>query len=168
MDPRAVAQLDLESPRGLYSAIQGLRSEGYEDLSLLFDFDEDKDQLMMNDFGRPYLAFGRHDPRFREASLFNAMGGFLTGYLSILSLGLIPTVWSEPATTHVTVYDRELNIVSNVRFEHGTLAFSAIWAFGENLDLPPITAGPYAGTSTHKLLQFKVTETLLVFKNLCW
>ncbi|MEQ8352963.1 MAG: hypothetical protein RH862_15860 [Leptospiraceae bacterium] len=146
MSPQAIARLDLKSARGVYQAIQTLKSGSYEDFALLFEYDGQEDQLYLNDFGRPFLAVGRHQPTFRKVSFGWGFSGLMTGYISILTLGLVPAVWKEPAETFIIVYDRNLDVVASTRYEHGTYALSAVWVDSEEgFVMPPGGGNPHAG-----------------------
>ncbi|MEQ8352961.1 MAG: hypothetical protein RH862_15850 [Leptospiraceae bacterium] len=145
MNEEAIAAQDLQSPRGIYQAVKYLESGGYGDFARLFHYDANTDQLYLNDFGRPYLAVGLHEPTFRRPTFGGRMIFIVTYLLHFLSLGTVPAVWIDPGETRITVYNSDLEVVGSLHLDHSTYALASNWIDGEEYIVPDSNDNPHGG-----------------------
>lgn len=141
----AVAAQDLKTARGVYQAIVFLKASGYEDFSEVFSYNADEDQLYMNNYGRPYIAFGRHEPTFRKPNFGWGLLNSMVNVLHFLTIGTIPTFWKDPAETKISVYDRNMELVATAHFDHSTMAIAGNWVEGGEYMIPDGNQNPHAG-----------------------
>ncbi|MBW0433748.1 hypothetical protein HGB47_08980 [Leptospira yasudae] len=112
------------------SYLQEVKISGLKEISYLVEMEKQGETVIykLKDYPVDYYVIGIHGPAFTEAS--NIGVGFLhlfSTLFSMVTIGLIPSYSSEEANTEVRVYDRNLQLINNLKYDNSYSSISSIW-----------------------------------------
>lgn len=83
----------------------------------------------LKDIGTDYYVLGIHTPAFQTPKHFgSSVIQLFSSVFSVLSFGLIPSYASLQAGTEIKIYDKNLNQLTSMKYDHGYSVLGAIWA----------------------------------------
>lgn len=83
----------------------------------------------LKDIGADYYVIGIHTPAFQTSKHFgSSMLQLFSSIFSVISFGLIPSYASLQAGTEIKIYDKNLNRLTSIKYDHGYSVLGAVWA----------------------------------------
>lgn len=83
----------------------------------------------LKDIGVDYYVLGIHTPAFQTSKHFGSSAlQLFSSIFSVISFGLIPSYASLQAGTKIKIYDRNLNPLTSIKYDHGYSVLGAVWA----------------------------------------
>ncbi|MBW0433751.1 hypothetical protein HGB47_08995 [Leptospira yasudae] len=83
----------------------------------------------LKDIGVDYYVLGIHTPAFQTPKHFgSSVVQLFSSIFSVISFGLIPSYASLQAGTEIRIYDKNLNQLTAIKYDHGYSVIGAVWA----------------------------------------
>ncbi|WP_425268435.1 Lp29 family lipoprotein [Leptospira alexanderi] len=83
----------------------------------------------LKDIGADYYVLGIHTPAFQTSKHFgSSVLQLFSSIFSVISFGLIPSYASLQAGTEIKIYDKNLNQLTSIKYDHGYSILGAVWA----------------------------------------
>ncbi|MCL8268545.1 Lp29 family lipoprotein [Leptospira weilii] len=83
----------------------------------------------LKDIGADYYVLGIHTPAFQTSKHFgSSVLQLFSSIFSVISFGLIPSYASLQAGTEIKIYDKNLNRLTSIKYDHGYSVLGAVWA----------------------------------------
>ncbi|EKR73484.1 hypothetical protein LEP1GSC021_0378 [Leptospira noguchii str. 1993005606] len=82
----------------------------------------------LKDIGTDYYVLGIHTPAFQTPKHFgSSVIQLFSSVFSVISFGLIPSYASLQAGTEIKIYDKNLNQLTSIKYNHEYSVLGAIW-----------------------------------------